>query len=591
MSTRRRRWNRALSRIFVRTGRRLNEQLYGLARLAAIVEASDQSIIGMTPDLVVTTWNPGAERHFGYLADEAVGRNIFDLLLPDHGEISDSLLHRVAAGARISGHETEVRRKDGRIIPISVAASPILDASGAVVGLSTIGEDISRRKALEERLHHQAFHDPLTGLANRALLKDRLEHALARQARSGGTLGVVLLDLDDFKSINDSLGHRAGDELLISVADSLRTCTREADTLARLGGDEFAILVEDLNSPDDASVLAERIVASMGSRFTFEGQSFPVSASLGVAIAEGGAATLDDVIRDADVAMYLTKSSAKGTFTVFEAGMHLAVKDRLRLKADLARAMGTDELSLNYQPIIDLPTGDIVGVEALARWTHPEFGTVSPLQFIPVAEESGLIVPLGLWVLETACRDVLSWQENDGVGPVLRLSVNVSGRQLEDPSFVESVRRLLEELQFDPAQLVLEITETVLVTKADESVEKLHQLKALGIQLAIDDFGTGYSSLSALQRLPVDIVKIDRSFISQLDGDDEQADLARAVLGLGRTLQLQTVAEGVESDHQATELRRLECSLAQGFYFARPTDRFALAQLLQDQTYNLPTLA
>jgi diguanylate cyclase (GGDEF)-like protein/PAS domain S-box-containing protein len=590
LSSLRRRWNRAFARIFV-SRRQLTEQFAVQARLAAIVEASDQAILGLSPELVVTSWNPGAERVFGYQADEAVGRSVFDLLLPPNRRAQDSALHRVVRGERLSAHQTEVRTKDGRLLPISVSASPMIDETGAIVGLATIGEDISRRKALEDRLHHQAFHDPLTGLANRALLSDRLEHALARQARAGGMLGVVLLDLDDFKSINDSLGHRAGDELLIMVADSLRACTREADTLARLGGDEFAILLEDLTGPEDASRFAERLVSSMSSRFSFGDHSFPVSASIGIALVEGGAATLDDVIRDADVAMYLTKSTAKGGFTVFEPGMHLAVKDRLRLKADLARALGTDELSLHYQPIIDLPTGEIVGVEALARWAHPELGMVAPDRFIPVAEESGLIVPLGLWVLETACRDVQGWQQEAGAPAPLRLSVNVSGRQLEDPGFVDSVRRLLDHLAFDPKQLILEITETVLVAKAEESIEKLHGLKALGVHLAIDDFGTGYSSLSSLQRLPVDIVKIDRSFIAHLDGDDEQANLARAVLGLGRTLQLQTVAEGVESDDQATELRRLECSLAQGYYFARPTDRVTLAALLRNHSAGLPSPA
>jgi diguanylate cyclase (GGDEF)-like protein/PAS domain S-box-containing protein len=571
----------AMAEALAENRQQLTEQLFTQARLAAIVEASDQAIVGLSPELEVTTWNPGAERLFGYDAGEAMGRDVLELLLPPDRNADGSVLHRIAAGHRISGHETEVRTKDGRVIPLSLSASPILDDNGAIAGLSTIGEDISERKALEERLHHQAFHDPLTGLANRALLKDRLDHALNRQARSGGLLGVVLLDLDDFKAINDSLGHRAGDELLVSVAERLRACTREADTLARLGGDEFAILLEDLKSPDDASELARRIVASMASRFTFGDQAFPVSASLGVAVAEGGLATLDDVIRDADVAMYLTKSTAKGGFTLFEAGMHLAVKRRLQLKADLAKALGTDQLSVHYQPIIDLPTGEIVGVEALARWEHPHFGMVSPVEFIPVAEESGLIVPLGMWVLEMACRDVQSWEGVDGVSPSLRLSVNVSGRQLEHPEFVDNVRSLIDRLAFEPRHLVLEITETVLVTKADESIDRLHQLKALGVQLAIDDFGTGYSSLSSLQHLPVDIVKIDRSFISQLEGNDEHANLARAVLSLGRTLHLETVAEGVESSGQAAELRRLECNLAQGYYFARPTDRETVAGLLR----------
>jgi diguanylate cyclase (GGDEF)-like protein/PAS domain S-box-containing protein len=561
--------------------RQLVDELYGRARLAAIVESSDQAILGLTPDLVITSWNPGAERLYGYTAAEAVGRTI-DVLLPPLRVPGRSILHRVAAGERFSGHETEARSKDGRIIRVSLAASPIVDADGTVVGISSIAEDISERKALEERLHHQAFHDPLTNLANRALLKDRLKHALARQARSDGLLGVVLLDLDDFKSINDSLGHRAGDELLVSVADRLRRCVREADTLARLGGDEFAILLEDLRHPEDVIEIAERIVEALSTRFTYEGRDFPVSASVGISLAQPGSATIDDVIRDADVAMYLTKSTAKGTFTVFEPGMHFAVKQRLQLKADLAKALGTDELSLHYQPIIDLPSGEIVGVEALARWQHPERGMVPPAEFIPVAEDSGIIVPLGLWVLETACRQVKHWQEAFETSPGLRISVNVSGRQLEDPRFVGHVGDVLATTGFDPSRLVLEITETVLVTKAEESLEQLRQLKRLGVQLAIDDFGTGYSSLSSLQQLPVDILKVDRSFVARLDGDDEQAVVARAVLSLGRTLQLQTVAEGVESPSQADELRKLDCNMAQGYFFARPADAIGVTALLQD---------
>ncbi len=568
--------------------RQLTEQLYSQARLAAIVESSDQAVLGLSPDLIVISWNPGAERLYGYTATEAVGRNVLDLLLPLDRPAETTFLHRVAQGDRVSGYETEVRVRDGRIIPISVAASPIIDHAGDIVGISSIAENISERKTLEERLHHQAFHDPLTNLANRALVKDRLEHALARQARAGGLLGVILLDLDDFKAINDSLGHRAGDELLVEVADRLRRCTRDADTLARLGGDEFAILLEDLTDPDEVLGVAQRVAESLSARFSFEGQTFPVSASLGIAFAEPDSATLDDIIRDADVAMYITKNTAKGGFTVFQAGMHLAVKRRLKLKADLARAMGSDELAVHYQPVVDLRTGRIVGVEALARWHHSELGMVSPAEFIPVAEESGLIVPLGRWVLETACRDVQSWQ-NDGVAaPALRISVNVSGRQLEDPHFVDQVGHILDRLAFDPSRLVLEITESVFVAKADENIDKLHQLKRLGVQLAIDDFGTGYSSLSSLQQLPVDILKIDKSFIDRLDGQNEQGVLARAVLGLGRTLQLETVAEGVESGTQLDELRKLDCDLAQGYYFARPADATTVGTLLQQDTEREP---
>ena len=451
---------------------------------------------------------------------------------------------------------------DERVEP--VAHDEIGDLAEAFNSMAT-ALDAGRRE-----LHHRAFHDPLTGLGNRALLQTRADHALERLARRGGIVGLILLDLDDFKSINDTLGHRAGDALLESVAERLGRCTRTADTLVRLGGDEFAVLLEDLADRYEAVTVAERIIADLDSRFTFEGRAFPVSASLGLSFVDAGCTSVEDLVRDADVAMYITKNRGKGGYTVFEPAMHLVVRHRLQLKADLAVALGTDQLTLHYQPIVTLPSGTVVGVEALARWEHPTFGAIPPAEFIPLAEESGLIEPLGQWVLETACGQLRHWQLAGDVPPSLRLSVNVAARQLAQPGFVEQVAGTIDHFGLDPQRLVLEITETTLTANLDEALATLRRLKRLGVGLAIDDFGTGYSSLSALHELPFDILKIDKAFVDGLDGDSERAIFARAIVGLGCSLHLVTVAEGVETGGQADELARLDCALAQGFFFARP---------------------
>ncbi|MEW6473986.1 MAG: EAL domain-containing protein [Actinomycetota bacterium] len=496
------------------------------------------------------------------------------------GLLSGRRLSRRVVSPLSGLREAAGRIRDGDLDrPVDVEPCAAREATELAVAMNDMAAGLSR---IQDQLRHQAFHDPLTGLANRALLTDRLNHALVRHQRSGRLFGLVLLDLDDFKSINDSLGHWAGDALLVNIADRLARCTRESDTLARLGGDEFAILLEDLADPKDAVHVAERILEELGGVFSFDGRAFPVSASLGIALAETGGVAVEDLIRDADVAMYITKSNGKGSYTLFEGGMHVAVKERLQLKSDLSQALGTDQLTLHYQPIIDLRSGRISGVEALARWHHPGRGDmVSPAEFIPVAEESGLIVPLGLWVLETACREIQGWRQAGVAEPGLRLSVNVSGRQLEDPDFVGKVQRVIQQTDFDPAMLILEITESVVVSRLDDTVPRLTELKRLGIQLAIDDFGTGYSSLSSLQRLPVDILKIDKSFIDHLESEGENGALARAILGLGQTLQLQTVAEGVERGGQADELQRLDCDMAQGYFYARPTPRADLLALLK----------
>ncbi|HEY0969748.1 MAG TPA: EAL domain-containing protein [Gemmatimonadales bacterium] len=436
----------------------------------------------------------------------------------------------------------------------------------------------------EERLAHQAFHDPLTELANRALFLDRVRHALARRRRRDAGVAVLFVDLDDFKKVNDSLGHSAGDRLLVAAAERLCACVRSADTVARLGGDEFAVLVEDAGGPTDAAFVAERLVDALRAPFAVGGTELFVSASVGVAIAAPGEGA-DELLRNADVAMYYAKARRKDGHAVFEPWMHETVRERLAIEADLRRALERDELTLHYQPIVRLDTGIPIGVEALIRWHHPERGSVSPGAFIPVAEDTGLIVPLGRWILRRACEQARRWQDaRAGVATPLRVTINISGRQLQDASFVDDVRETLAVTGVDATSLVLEITESVLMQHTEVVLERLRELKALGLSLAIDDFGTGYSSLGYLQRFPIDILKIDKAFVDAVrDGDGDPA-LARAVIALGDSLGMQTVAEGIEGAAQADGLRRLGCQLGQGYHFARPLPAEALTAMLEVRT-------
>jgi diguanylate cyclase (GGDEF)-like protein len=453
--------------------------------------------------------------------------------------------------------------------------------------------DVSERKNLEDELRHQAFHDSLTGLANGALFRDRVEHALARQRRTGGPLAVLLVDLDDFKTINDSLGHDGGDHVLCQVASRLRSAVRSSDTVARLGGDEFAILLEDSARGNGPSRAAERALARLAPPVRVNGRSLIVSASIGAAIANKGRPGGEELLRNADVAMYAAKAQGKGRWAQFEPGMNVAVAERLELRADLVDALTAgNQMELYYQPVVDLETRKVSVVEALLRWHHPKRGMVPPLEFLPLAEECGLIVPLGRWVLRQALTQVAAWRRESPVLADLAVSVNVSGRQLEDPGFASEVRDALTASGLDdPSALILEITETTLMREAEETITRLSELKALGTRLAIDDFGTGYSSLGYLQHFPVDLLKIDRSFVAGLAGGPRQAALAEAVVKIGASLELQTVAEGVEMEEQVGQLRALACGYGQGFLFAEPLPAQGFQAQFAGQSTMAPAMA
>jgi diguanylate cyclase (GGDEF)-like protein len=464
----------------------------------------------------------------------------------------------------------------------------------ALEAIATLAGTAIRNLALVDELRysreayaHQALHDPLTGLANRARLQERLADALG--GAHPGRVAVLVLDLDGFKRVNDLLGHPAGDLLLAQVAERLLSATRGSDTVARLGGDEFAVLLENARSRHNVAAVAERIVAALRAPFDLDGAEAVVGTSVGIALGTdvtpavraGGspAAAGDELLRDADLAMYRAKAAGKGRYLFFEPSMYEEAVARLELEADLRAGLAKGEFRLVYQPIVALPTSAIVGVEALVRWHHPLRGVVPPLAFIPLAEETGLIIPLGRWVLEEACRQAAAWGEH-AARPDLAVTVNVSGRQLYQPAFVDDVRHALTVSGLAPQQLVLELTETVMLDRPELARERFGALKALGVRLAIDDFGTGYSALSYLRQFPFDVLKIDKSFIDQIADGGQPAALAGAIAALGDALSMRTVAEGVESAEQAAALGQIGCGLAQGYHFSRPVAPDAITALL-----------
>lgn len=454
-------------------------------------------------------------------------------------------------------------------------------------------QDITEHKRAEERLIHDAFHDGLTGLPNRALFMDHLKHAVELAKRNDEhSFTVLFLDLDRFKVINDSLGHLVGDQLLVRIARRLETCVRSIDTVARLGGDEFTVLLEDLKSPAEAMEIVERIQRELSMPFKLGLQEVFTTASIGVAPSTSGYDRAEDILRDADTAMYRAKLLGKARHEIFNKGMHAHAMNLLHIETDLRRVIERNELRLHYQPIVSLATEKIIGFEALVRWQHSERGLVSPEDFIPIAEETGLIIPIGQWVLVEACRQMRAWHQEFPSESPLFISVNLSAKQFTQPNLLEQIKEALRVTGLDPHSLKLEITESVVMEKMEAVTETLRQLKALGVELSIDDFGTGYSSLSYLHRLPIDTLKIDRSFVSQMSQKGENREIVRTIITLAQSLGLKVVAEGIETSEQMAQLRRLKCEGGQGFLFSRPVEAQAASELLArrslQRTFPLP---
>ena len=453
--------------------------------------------------------------------------------------------------------------------------------------LANVLADALERQAIEDAIRDRAVHDPLTGLPNRVLFVDRLEHALARIGRQDSHAAILFLDLDHFKLVNDSLGHHVGDELLTAAAPRLRQALRSSDTVARFGGDEFGILLEDIASEHDAIETAERIAAIFARPFVLSGSEHFVTTSIGIALARGGERA-DELIRDADAAMYRAKERGRARYEVFDEGMRGRAIERLRVENDLRRALERGELRLEYQPVVSLRNFSLVGVEALLRWRHPERGEIPPSEFIPIAEENGLIEPIGRWVLEQACRQAAVWYHARPDAAPLTMSVNLSAVQVTRRSLPDVVASVLRSTGLDPACLSLEITETVMVRDAEGLGEVLNALKALGVRLVLDDFGTGYSSLSYLTRLPLDVLKVDRSFVDGLGSESRDTAITETIIAMSRALSLDVVAEGVETAQHVRELSRLGCGLAQGFHFSRAVPAEEISQALAEGPRWLP---
>jgi diguanylate cyclase (GGDEF)-like protein/PAS domain S-box-containing protein len=518
--------------------------------------------------------NPSMGTIVGRRPEDLIGVCVHDLTHPDDRDLGAAEMHRLISTTS-PGYQIEKRyiHVDGHAVWVSVSVSCVRDEQERPLYLIGQVEDVTERRALRERLAYAAIHDPLTGLPNRELFMDRLEVALRRAVRSGGQVAVIFLDLDRFKLINDSLGHDVGDEVLGAVGDRLNSVMRASDTLARFGGDEFTVMCDEVDDESDALEVAQRMMMAMGQPLTLQSGEVFVSLSIGIALSSTGE-TGPVVLRNADIAMYRAKERGPSRIELYRADDEHNVVSRLRTSNELHRALERHELELHYQPFVDLHTETLVGMEALVRWQHPTRGLLLPGEFISLAEDGGLILPLGIWVLNEACRQAAAWHarrsEAGEDNARLNVSVNVSAVQLADPGFTDQVAEAIGESGIDPDRLWLEITESTLMRDADEAVVVLQALRDLGLHLEIDDFGTGYSSLSYLQRFPVECLKIDRSFVAELDQRSDDGAIVKAIIGLGDSLGLPIIAEGVERRSQVERLQTLGCHLAQGFLFGRP---------------------
>ena len=549
-------------------------------RLAEIVESSDDSIVSISLDGTILSWNPGATRLYGFTADEIVGRNLSVLTPPDRPDELPEILRQLERGERIEHFETVRSPKDGPPVHVSLTISPIVDASGKAIACSVIGRDISERKRIEEQIAYLAYHDRLTGLANRAMFEEIAEMALARARRNSLAIAVLYLDLDNFKMVNDSLGHGAGDDLLRQVADRLTASSRETDLVARLGGDEFLVLLGDLelgatsnagsdpleNAQTAAETVATRIHEALKKPFVVADAELYISTSIGISIFPLDAEDARTLLKNADAAMYQSKNAGPGHYVLFGASTS-GTESKLALVTRLRKAVEEEQWVLHYQPMVELVTGEVVGVEALLRWKEPSGGLVPPGDFIPLAEELGLMEPIGEWLYSQIFRQAKEWRRG---GASVGISFNLSPRQLWHPEFSERLLGRIAATGVDPTMLLIEMTESAAMTDPDRTQHILTSLRAKGLRFAIDDFGRGFSSLSRLRDLPVDVLKIDSSFVGDVPDDQNAATLVKAIVQLARSLGKTPLAEGIETEAQLQFLVEEGCRIGQGFFFGEP---------------------
>ncbi len=542
--------------------------------MVAVVESSEDAILATTLDGTITSWNAAATALTRFARDEVVGTPLSSLFAPDQVAEAAVMLSRMADGEMVREHTTFWQRSDGTTVPVHCTASPVRGDDGVVSGMSVVA-----RQQAAEAIRHAALHDPLTNLPNRDLLMDRLRTALAQSQRRAKRIAVLIIDLDSFKDVNDSLGHATGDLVLAEMAARLAGAVRVGDTVARFGGDEL-VIVRETSDEEETSRFAARLLDCMTEPMDLgAGSEIFVSACIGAAISRPDASA-EDLVREADAALYRAKENGRSAIEFFDEDLRSRARSRVDLGGALRRALERGELFLVHQPVVTLGNITLRGSEALIRWAHPERGVISPLDFIPLAEETGLIIPVGEWVLSEAIRQMAGWRRKYAMAGNFSVSVNLSARQLASPDLVATVSTALSSSAVPPECVYLEITETTLLSQVASHMDTLRLLRELGVHLTVDDFGTGYSSLSYLRQLPIDSLKIDRSFIDGLGTDSNDTAIVEAVLGLAKVLDLDVVAEGVETREQLGLLREMGCRTGQGFLFSEPLDSVDMERFL-----------
>jgi diguanylate cyclase (GGDEF)-like protein/PAS domain S-box-containing protein len=539
-------------------------------KLRTLLESMSEGLLQVNNNDEVEFVNDRFCEMSGYRREELLGK-VSEVLLDEEGRKFVKEANKTRFEGISSQYEIKLKKKSGELMWVLIGGAPIINADGKVTGTMGVFTDVNERKIAEKQLLHDALHDGLTGLANRTLFMDHLQQTIKRgKRRNSRNYAVLFLDLDRFKIVNDSLGHAEGDNLLKEAARRLEGCLRFGDLLARLGGDEFTILLDELNDINDAILIAERIQNDLKVPFTLGGREVFISASIGIALSTIGHNRAEDMLRDADIAMYRAKAKGKAQYQVFDRSMHTHAMSKLQLETEMRQALQNGEFCLHYQPIINLEDDNLAGFEALIRWNHPKRGLIAPGEFVPLAEEIGLVIPLGRWILYESCRQMREWQKKNPWMTSLQMSVNLSSKQFLAPDLVEQVFAALVATQLDPQNLKLEVTESHVMENSDKAVTMLNSLRDIGIEMSLDDFGTGYSSLSYLHRLPVNYLKIDRSFVSRMVESSENGEIVHTIIKLAQNLKMKVIAEGIETDEQLTKLKMLNCEYGQGYLFSKP---------------------